>query len=348
MVTGSAVLMVCGILLPDNKLSVVSGLLLNEAVIFNSTTMTKKKTTRRATAAAKEEVAKAKIEATDVLKENAVDDMAKDTKSAAHMATKTAKRCCGAKRRSWIIVLVIIAALVVGYQYVAKNTTLLSGVMGGIHVGEKVDATDAKQWGYAVGAIIGKQVMQMVEQAPGREDMDMSMFMRGLNDAVRKVEKPLLSEEQVQSLLEDRMQMEQDKLVAEAKANKEKSDAFVADYAKKDGVKKLDGGTLYSVKKSGTGARVGDRDVQVRYVGKHISGKEFDSSQRNGNDKPAVLNAKQTVPGFGAALRAMRVGDKWEVVIPADQAYGEQGVPPAGIAPNEALVFEVEVVGLDQ
>ncbi len=308
--------------------------------------MTKNKTLRRAAATVKEEIAKAKADATATV-ESGVSDAAQtatDAKSAARKATKQVKRCCGATKRGWITVLVLAIALLIGYQYVVKNTTLLSGM----NVGEKVDATDTKQWGYAVGAIIGKQVLQMMDQVPGHEDMDTAMFVRGLNDTVRKVEKPLLSEEQVQSLLEDRMQIEREKLVAKGKENKKKSNAFVAEYAKKEGVKKLDGGTLYRVEKKGSGALVGDHNVKIHYTGKHINGEEFDSSRRNGNKEPAVLNAKLTVPGFGAALKSMHVGDKWEIVIPADQAYGEQGMPPANIEPNEALVFEVEVIGLDK
>ena len=40
----------------------------------------------------------------------------------------------------------------------------------------------------------------------------------------------------------------------------------------------------------------------------------------------------------------MPVGSKWEVFIPADQAYGQRGGGP--IAPNETLVFEIELLNI--
>ena len=53
------------------------------------------------------------------------------------------------------------------------------------------------------------------------------------------------------------------------------------------------------------------------------------------------------VPGWIEALQLMKVGDKWELVIPANLAYGEAGAPQGGIGPDEVLVFELELVGIN-
>jgi FKBP-type peptidyl-prolyl cis-trans isomerase len=45
------------------------------------------------------------------------------------------------------------------------------------------------------------------------------------------------------------------------------------------------------------------------------------------------------------ALQLMPVGSKWQIVIPADIAYGEQGAG-AQIAPNAVLIFEIELLGI--
>lgn len=328
--------------------------------------MTKKKHVRRADAAAKKALDTAKDEAVEAatdIKETVTDaaqeavGTATDTakKAAETVRKKAARHACPLSKnaRRWLVVALVVAAAVFGYKYVTQNN--VSGVgavrsmLAGMPApGNDVDARDAKQWGYAAGSLIGQQVVQMLAQAPGKDEMDMDMFVRGLTDVVTESKSPLLTENQVRSLLEARIQMEQDKLVAKAKENKAKSDAFVEEFAKKDGVKKLEGGTLYKAENVGTGARVGERAAKVHYRGMHINGEEFDNSRKGDSDEPVTFSADMVVPGVGAALRNMRVGDKWTIVIPADQAYGEQGMQFAGIEPNEALIFEIEIVGLDK
>jgi FKBP-type peptidyl-prolyl cis-trans isomerase FklB len=54
---------------------------------------------------------------------------------------------------------------------------------------------------------------------------------------------------------------------------------------------------------------------------------------------------KQTIPGWREALKLMPVGSKWQIVVPATQAYGDRGVGST-IEPNETLIFDVELVGI--
>ena len=77
----------------------------------------------------------------------------------------------------------------------------------------------------------------------------------------------------------------------------------------------------------------------VNYVGKHIDGKEFDSSK-----EPVPFQTSQVVPGFAEMIKLMKPGMKVEVIIPGDLAYGPEGREPT-IGSNETLVFEMETVG---
>ena len=53
------------------------------------------------------------------------------------------------------------------------------------------------------------------------------------------------------------------------------------------------------------------------------------------------------IPGWVEALQLMKVGDKWQLFIPAKLAYGEQSPTPA-IPPNSVLIFEVELLGIEK
>ena len=123
-----------------------------------------------------------------------------------------------------------------------------------------------------------------------------------------------------------------------------KNRAWLADKAKEPGVKPLDGGIFYKVLKSGDkGGRMPNRGsvVTVHYTGKTINGKTFDSSR--GGVAPA-FRLRDLIPGWIIALQQMRPGDRWEVYLPAEKAYGRINQP--GIPGGSTLVFEIELVGV--
>ncbi len=123
----------------------------------------------------------------------------------------------------------------------------------------------------------------------------------------------------------------------------EKNKAWLADKAKEPGVIALDKGVLYKVIRSGKGGPTPNRNsvVTAHYVGKTINGKTFDSSR--GGVAPA-FRLRDLIPGWIIALQQMHVGDKWEIYIPAEQAYGRFNQP--GIPGGSTLIFEIELLGI--
>lgn len=110
------------------------------------------------------------------------------------------------------------------------------------------------------------------------------------------------------------------------------------------GVNQLDKGICYKVIKSGKpGAPSPSRNsvVTAHYTGKTINGRTFDSSR--GGVAPA-FRLRDLIPGWIIALQQMKVGDKWEIYIPAEQAYGKRSVP--GIPGGSTLIFEIELIGV--
>lgn len=94
---------------------------------------------------------------------------------------------------------------------------------------------------------------------------------------------------------------------------------------------------------SGASATLADT-VTVQYLGvDYANGTPFDSSWSRG--QPAVFSLAQVVPGFAQGIAGMRVGGRREIVIPPSLGYGAQGAPPA-IAPNETLVFVVDLLAV--
>jgi FKBP-type peptidyl-prolyl cis-trans isomerase len=134
--------------------------------------------------------------------------------------------------------------------------------------------------------------------------------------------------------------------VASAGASSGDGEAFLATNAKQPGVITTASGLEYKVIKTGTGAKPQLSDkVKVHYTGTLINGTVFDSSVERG--EPAVFPVGAVIPGWVEALQLMRVGDKWQLFIPAKLAYGEQSPSPA-IPPNSPLIFEVELLNIEK
>ena len=105
-------------------------------------------------------------------------------------------------------------------------------------------------------------------------------------------------------------------------------------------------GLIYHTITEGTGRSPMATDtVKVHYRGTLLDGTEFDSSYAHG--KPVTFTVNRVIPGWQEVIPRMHVGDKWKVVIPPSQAYGERGELPR-IGPNEALVFDIELVDIKQ
>jgi peptidylprolyl isomerase len=86
--------------------------------------------------------------------------------------------------------------------------------------------------------------------------------------------------------------------------------------------------------------------VTAHYVGQSWSnGKQFDASWDTSGE-PATFGLDQVIPGWTQGLPGMKVGGRRLLVIPSEMGYGAQGYPP-DIAPNETLVFVVDMVATE-
>jgi FKBP-type peptidyl-prolyl cis-trans isomerase len=190
---------------------------------------------------------------------------------------------------------------------------------------------------YALGMNFGKGARQ------NDIDLDETAFLQGLHDARNGA--ALLSDTELKQVLTEfqhTMQAKMQKKRAEMAAkNKAEGEAFLATNKTAAGVITMTNGLQYKVITDGAGPVPAPNDtVKVNYRGTLLDGTEFDSSYKRG--QPAQFGVGNVIKGWTAALEQMKVGSKWQLFIPSDLAYGEQG--SRTIPPNSTLIFEVELL----
>ncbi len=199
--------------------------------------------------------------------------------------------------------------------------------------------TEIAKESYAVGANIGRSIAE-----PGIE-LDLDAFLAGFKAAYAKQELSMSMEEIQAAMmsLQGKAQAAGQKKMEEAGASaKTEGEAYLAENAKKEGVKTTASGLQYKVVTDGTGALPTAADtVKVHYTGTFINGEKFDSSVDRG--EPAIFGVGQVISGWTEALQLMKVGSKWQLAIPSDLAYGPQGRGPT-MPPNSVLLFDVELI----
>lgn len=131
--------------------------------------------------------------------------------------------------------------------------------------------------------------------------------------------------------------------MADTATGAEAGKKFLEDNKSKDGIITLASGLQYKVLKQGNGMdhpKVGT-SCECHYAGTLIDGTEFDSSYKRG--QPSTFAPNQVIKGWTEAMQLMVEGDKWEMYIPMELAYGPNGKPPK-IPPAAALIFQMEIV----
>jgi len=97
--------------------------------------------------------------------------------------------------------------------------------------------------------------------------------------------------------------------------------------------------------KVGTGKEVKTGDtIKAHYLGTLENGTKFDSSYDRGEPFEVQIGVGQVIPGWDEGIVGIKEGGKRKLTIPSALAYGDRGVPQAGILGGATLVFEVEVL----
>lgn len=224
------------------------------------------------------------------------------------------------------LILAIIAIVFIGFtacNSVSKSTSKTAKF-------ESQSDTIAYTLGHSIGS-------NLLAQFP---DVNPEIIAKGIVDGYNKAENPIYATPE-ESDMAIRAYI---KSVSDRKAieTKEKGEAFLAENAKKDGVKVTESGLQYQVILEGNGPKpTVESTVSVTYHGTTIDGVVFDSSVERGDTVSFPLNG--VIKGWTEGLQLMPVGSKYKFFIPSDLAYGQRGAG-ATIGPNSTLIFDVELI----
>ncbi|GGW90895.1 FKBP-type peptidyl-prolyl cis-trans isomerase [Alteromonas halophila] len=204
--------------------------------------------------------------------------------------------------------------------------------------------TDAQKQAYAMGASMGLFVENRAQQQEQLgSTMDKEALKEGFEDGMNGTLK--FTQQEIQQFAqqgEQALRAKQQEVAAkQAEENKAEGKAYLAENAKKDGVKTTDSGLQYEVLEEGEGDSPQATDtVKVHYKGTLLDGTVFDSSYERG--EPAVFPLNRVISGWTEGVQLMQEGAKYRFHIPSDLAYGERA--QGAITPHSTLVFEVELM----
>lgn len=234
-------------------------------------------------------------------------------------------------------------------QYNVDTTYMADFIQG--FKDAKQNANDPRFVAYQAGGSIAKMVLDRMIPGIGKEfksegdSLSADLFYAGFIASLMKdstVFTQAKASERFQAKIKAIQDAREQKRKAEAEANKQKGEQWLAENAKKEGVVTLPSGLQYKVLTAGKGVTPKAEDeVTVKYAGRLIDGTEFDSSYKRPGET-TKFKCNQVIKGWTEALTMMPEGSKWELYIPQDLAYGDraQGAIPA----CSALIFTVELV----
>ena len=185
----------------------------------------------------------------------------------------------------------------------------------------------------------GIQIVQSFDSFQGQARMPLNkgLFMehltRGLCVETFDEEEYLTLYEKIDPLIERVAGLSPDGI-----ANKKAGEAYMEQLRKDKSFKFTKSGLAYKMLKEGKG-KISTEDDVVNYVGKHLDGTVFDSSE--GEHMPLTIGIG--IEGVSEMLQLMKPGGKAIVVIPSNMAYGAIPINDA-IGPNETLIFEIEII----
>ncbi len=197
---------------------------------------------------------------------------------------------------------------------------------------------------YLMGYRFGQQ-MAMDASTLEVGDFDQATFFRAVADGLVNRVDPVMEQKDVAAAMQAVVATLEQRAQAKSAANLEAGKKFLEENGKKEGVVTTESGLQYKVLKQSRGMRYNEKthgsgaECSVIYEGRLIDGTVFDAT-----DTPISMPINRVVPGFSEALKLMPVGSTYEIYIPSNLGYGEQG--PGVIGNNATLIFKLTLTDI--
>ncbi len=197
---------------------------------------------------------------------------------------------------------------------------------------------------YLMGYRFGQQ-MAMDASTLEAGDFDQAAFFKAVADGLANKVDPAMEKKDVSTIMQAFVATLEQRAAAKSAANLEAGKKFLEENGKKEGVVTTESGLQYKVLKESRGMRYDEKkhgkaaECSVIYEGRLIDGTVFDATET-----PITMPINRVVPGFSEALKLMPVGSTYEVYIPSNLGYGEQG--PGIIGNNATLIFKLTLTDI--
>ncbi|MDC9719984.1 MAG: FKBP-type peptidyl-prolyl cis-trans isomerase [Gammaproteobacteria bacterium] len=201
----------------------------------------------------------------------------------------------------------------------------------------EIDLDNAEQKvSYSLGTLVAGQL------ANDFDNLDLAAFVEGFNAAYLG-QKTLINQQEAVSIVQE---FQRQAAASQFEGALNNSEAYLAENAQNEGVQVTKTGLQYQILTEGEGEKPAATDtVTVHYHGTTMDGRVFDSSVERG--EPAQFPLNGVIAGWTEGVQLMSVGSKFKFFIHPDLAYGTQGAGQM-IGPNDALIFEVELIKIGQ
>ena len=183
---------------------------------------------------------------------------------------------------------------------------------------------------YAFGVLLASQI----NDVKAKDSINTDIVLASINNFVKNENVQMGTEDAQMFLQKYFMEKEKQQFGGAIQEGQQ----FMADFAMQEGVQITDSGLAFRYIKKGNGASPTIQDaVKCKYKGMFTDGMVFEETEN-----PIEFDVYGVIPGWTEMVQLMKEGDRVEVAIPYDLAYGERGA--GSIPPYSTLVFEIELV----